>query len=46
MNKYIKTILIILVIILAIFSSYITFDSIRLWNSSRGTKPLITLETY
>lgn len=43
MNKIVKRILIVITILILCLAVFITIDSIRLKNSSRGTKPLITI---
>lgn len=46
MNKILKQILIALGIVLICYISFVTVDCIRLKNSKRGTKPLITISEY
>ncbi len=40
-----KLVLIILMVLVLICVSYITFDCVRLYNSPLGTKPIITIDT-
>ena len=46
MNKILKRILIVLGIVIICYISFVTVDCIRLKNSKRGTKTLITISEY